>query len=461
MSTVRPWAMWRRIQYGLGFLLFWSLIVVVVYFNNYYTPPNCFDGIKNGNETGVDCGGLCVQICATDVLPPRVLWSKSFKVAPGWYNAVAYVDNPNQTAGLPELDYTFQLLSQGQVVTSVTGKTELPPNTVVPLFAGRIFLDKETTIDETKVIFGDQPDYWLPGSVNSAQFKTGDKKLVDTDTKPRLEVEITNTALTPADNVELVATIFSADGEPVTASETLIEHIAAKETITKTFTWPNPIAKTIKSCVIPTDVALEIDLSGSMNDDEKNPPQPLTDTLLAASEFVGNLQASDRVALIGFATRADKFSVLTGDSDKVAGLIKTLKISPAEEFGYTNTAAALRLAGEELISPRHNTNARKVVVILTDGQPTAKSEEDAVKEAIIAANELKEKDIEIYAIGLGSKVDQKFIKEIASAPDKAYLAPSRKDLQRIYRNITSNLCEVGPARIDVLPKLKANFTPLR
>lgn len=30
-------------------------------------PPPCFDGVRNGNETGTDCGGSCAQKCATGV----------------------------------------------------------------------------------------------------------------------------------------------------------------------------------------------------------------------------------------------------------------------------------------------------------------------------------------------------------------------------------------------------------
>ena len=54
---VRWWAVWRRVQYALGFFSIWAVVGVGVYFLNYYEPANCFDGRMNADESGVDCGG--------------------------------------------------------------------------------------------------------------------------------------------------------------------------------------------------------------------------------------------------------------------------------------------------------------------------------------------------------------------------------------------------------------------
>lgn len=67
MSSIRPWALWRRIQYTIGLFLSLSVVGVLIYFINFYVPPNCFDGLLNGEESGIDCGGGCVQICAASL----------------------------------------------------------------------------------------------------------------------------------------------------------------------------------------------------------------------------------------------------------------------------------------------------------------------------------------------------------------------------------------------------------
>lgn len=459
-GSIRLWAVGRRIQYGLGFTTFWVLVGSLVYYVNFYQPANCFDRILNGDETAVDAGGSCVRIDVATVVPPKVIWSKSFKVVDGQYNTVAYVENQNQIAATPELKYTFELLNQGEVVAKRSGVTVLPPNSVYPIFEGRILTEQNSPVTETRLIL-EPADMWLPASIGRDQFRSVDINLIGADVRPRLNVKIENTELTPAGNVEVVATVFSENGVPVTASQTFIERIEPRSTQDIVFTWPNTIAKTIKSCIIPTDVAVVIDLSGSMNNDGGEPPQPVTAALGAAGQFINSLNTEDQVAVVTFATRAELVTELNHIHGAVANGVVDLSINPVEETGYTNTSEALLMAQTELNSERHNQDARRVVVLVTDGLPTASGKADVITLAQETAIALSEDNIEVYAIGLGQNVDINFINKIASELDNAYFAPTGADLNKIYTEITSSLCESGPTKIDVIAKTKTNFAPLQ
>jgi Mg-chelatase subunit ChlD len=460
-KKIRWWAVQRRIQYGVGFFSFWGLVGVLIYFVNFYQPPNCLDLVMNGDERGVDCGGSCVRVCASDAISPKVVWVDSFRVKDGQYNAVAYVENLNQVVATPELKYTFQLLNHGAVLAERTGTTVLPPNSVYPVFEGRVLIDSNQEVTETKLILEDV-DIWIPASVVRDQFRSIDINLSKADSEhPRLDVEIENTDLLPAENVEVVATVFNELGEAVTASQTNIERINARSTEKIVFTWPESIAKTVKSCVIPTDIVVAIDLSGSMNNDGGKPPEPVTSALSAAGQFVSTLKEENQVSVVTFATKAGVTTELTNLHGAVVNSILGLKIDSAEETGYTNTAMALEVAQNELNSERHNENARRVLVILTDGLPTGSGDEDVISKAESIATRLNDDNIEIYAIGLGQGVDQSFVRNIASSESSAYFAPTGSDLEKIYSEITSSLCETGPTKIDVVAKTKPNFAPLR
>lgn len=285
--------------------------------------------------------------------------------------------------------------------------------------------------------------------------------MVGAGTRPRLNVEIENTQLTAAEDVEVVATIFNTFGEAVTASQTYIEDISPRSTQDIIFTWPNPLTRTIKSCSISTDVILGIDLSGSMNNDGGTPAQPVSAALLAASTFVNSLQAQDQVGVITFATEASVLTQLTDSYSTVANSILGLTIAPQEETGYTNTVAALESVKAELASARHNPDARRVLVLLTDGLPTTAGEADVVAAAEVLAKELNALGVEVYAIGLGENADSQFIQNIASDSSNAYFAPDGADLATIYSEITSSLCEAGEGKIEVIAKTRTNFAPLR
>jgi cobalamin biosynthesis protein CobT len=125
--------------------------------------------------------------------------------------------------------------------------------------------------------------------------------------------------------------------------------------------------------------------------------------------------------------------------------------------------SALTLSNQELASPRSNPDARRVLILLTDGLPTAEEvdTEELVAEVAESAETTSSNGIEIYAIGLGDNVDQAFLETVVTDPDHAYLAPDRSDLEAIYQEITTDLCEVGPPRIEIIAKTNTNFAPLR
>lgn len=459
MSNFRPWAFWRRVQYGGGFLAFWLVVFSGVYFVYFYTPSSCFDGEQNNGETGVDCGGGCVRICAADVFPPQLQWAESFKIVDGQYNALAYVENRNPIASTPALEYTFTFKDEaGDVITTRSGSTILPPDSVYPIFEGRVMTGGRE-IASTELTL-EPAELWLPATIGRDQFVSSAINLTSVDESPRLSASVDNTALTEAKDVEFVTTIFSRDGQPLTASQTYVDVFAPRSREEVVFTWPRPIAKTLRSCDVPTDAVIAIDLSGSMNNDAPNPPQPITAVLNAAGTFASQFRAADQLAVVTFASNAALREQLTRGADRVVPAIRRLTIDPAEEAGSTNTADALSVALRELESARHSTEARKVVVLLTDGLATA-PDPNPEAAALAAATALKDAGVEVYTIGLGNEVNMTFLRQVADEPAQAYQAVSTADLTRIYSEITTSICEEGPARIDIIPKTDANFTPLR
>jgi Mg-chelatase subunit ChlD len=157
---------------------------------------------------------------------------------------------------------------------------------------------------------------------------------------------------------------------------------------------------------------------------------------------------------------------LTTDAALISDFIQNLTITDVDDTGFTNTIDALRLAGDELNSENHNPNARRVMVMLTDGLPTDPDDaRDILGETLALADELDRGGIAIYVIGLGAEVDRDFIRTMASGEENAYFAATGanlvEDLASIYTTITSDICETGPTKIDVIAKTKANFTPLR
>ena len=460
MRTTALWAAWRRLQYLGGFAVVSLIILGWIYFSYFHQEPTCFDGRQNGGEQGVDCGGGCVRICSITVNEPIVKWSRSFEVTDGIYNAVAYVENTNREAAAENVEYTFSLYDEAGLITTREGVTILPPDGLYPIFEGRIETGRRTptrTFIEIKPI-----EVWQPSVAGREQFVIVERSLSNADSRPRLDAILRNNGLEEVREVEVVATIFDARGTALASSRTYVENFSPRSDTQLFFTWPEPIATTLRSCEIPTDVLLAIDVSGSMNSDQIDPPEPLTAVKEAAASFVSRLGENDQVGIVIFATDASVSSPLSNNLAGASAMIGEIMIDAKEEQGYTNTGRGLEVAAEELNSARHNTDARKVLVLLTDGLATAPgTAKESETFAFDATKMIKDSGVEIYTIGLGESLNMDFVRGVATSPTYAYQALTKEDVDSIYQTITSSLCEQGAAVIDIVPKSTSGFVPLR
>jgi Mg-chelatase subunit ChlD/cbb3-type cytochrome oxidase subunit 3 len=449
----RPWAAMRKFLYGSGVIAFLLLVALLIYFMYFHKAPTCFDGAQNGPETGIDCGGACARVCAVDIQPPIVRFARAFPGAQGTYNAIAYVENKNNGVGAENIPYHFTLYDdRGEVITTVEGHTKLPPGNVYAVFADRI--DVGTAVPEKTTFDFDLNTPWTKMEKGKEIFDVQSKELTNADAKPKLNAKIINKSLDDVQNVEAIATIFDAAGSPLTASRTVIPLMKRQETKGVTFTWPTPIAKTVRSCVVPSDVILAVDLSGSMDNDGGEPPEPIASVLRAASGFANRLKPADQSGLVTFATDAAIVSPLGSDNSATADIVSKLFVAPKEEHGSTNIGDALRAGIIEFSSERHNQNARKVMVLLTDGKANAPEKKDITPEdyALAMAHEAAIRGIEIYTIGLGSDVNSAFLSTLATNNKYAYQAADKASLDQIYQTISQSLCEDGPAVIDIITK---------
>jgi hypothetical protein len=118
----------RVIIIGIYFVIF--LVVVGFVFSLMTPKPTCFDGKKNQNETGVDCGGVCIA-CDTELQGEDLVIKDSYVVygGEGQYDVAANIHNPNPLFGGEKVYYTIEILDANEnVLDSRKGKTFIMPN---------------------------------------------------------------------------------------------------------------------------------------------------------------------------------------------------------------------------------------------------------------------------------------------------------------------------------------------
>ncbi len=239
-TACMSWASRRKTAYVAGISL--SLFVVIggplsyLYFS---VPPTCNDGIQNQNETAVDRGGRCSVFDERALQPHTTLWSRSFRVRDGSYNAVAYVYNPNAEAGVRRAYYRFGLYDAANIlVAEREGITFIVPGAVTPILESRIDAGNRIV---ARTYFEFTNDFVWERMINTGlALAVNNKEISNVTVTPRLSANAENRSLADIVSPSFVAVIFDPAGNAFAASATTLERLSADEIAPLVFSWPDP-----------------------------------------------------------------------------------------------------------------------------------------------------------------------------------------------------------------------------
>ncbi len=246
------WAFKRQIFDVSLILIFLLVFGSLILYPKLNKPPSCTDNKQNGSETGVDCGGLCARACIEEVDPLSVLWSRAFKVVPGRYNAVAYIENHNPTTVVNKINYRFRFADENNIyIGKREGSAFIPASGKFAIFEPAIDMGNSVPV-YTTFEFTQAPQWTQVSKEKLDQLKIIISKmsLVDQTTSPKLSASIENSSLFIILEVDIVAILYDASGNAITASRTYLDVLSGEEIKDINFTWPEPLTGDVVSTEI-------------------------------------------------------------------------------------------------------------------------------------------------------------------------------------------------------------------
>jgi hypothetical protein len=196
------------------------------------------------------------------------------------------------------------------------------------------------------------------------------------------------------------------------------------ETVTVTL----EITGTCPVQLVPADVILALDHSGSMGRDGK-----IEAAKAAAITFVQRTDpAQTHVGLVAIAGTAERVIDLTDDRSALAAAIQGLYVDAG-----TNLVDGLAESRRALSGGAVRPGANRFIVYLTDGRHTVLQPPASDLDRVIA--QVRADGIIVYSIGLGNDLDARTLRRMATSPTHYYFAPSGADLERIYREIAQRI----------------------
>lgn len=247
------WAGRRQFYYSFGLLIFVLGVLFLFFYPIIFKSPTCSDGKQNGTELGVDCGGECRRFCAFEVSEPIVLWSRIFPISGSIYNLIAYVENQNTNAGVPEIDYEFKVYdTQGKYIGRREGRTFIPPNQRFAVFEAHF--DAGQSIPKNTIFQFTGPYFWLKQDSISSYIPLRTDRIVysEENDSPRLEARIRNDSIFNAPEFDVITILYNEAHNAIGVSKTRLDGLPANQSAPLVFTWPSLFADTpVTKDIIP------------------------------------------------------------------------------------------------------------------------------------------------------------------------------------------------------------------
>lgn len=227
--------------YGGSAIILLLLAVFSIVFSFFYKPPTCFDGLQNGDETGVDCGGSCVKLCQNAFIPIKVSWggAKFEEVAPSVYNLASYIENPNTNVAALNVPYKISVFdNKGVFITDRIGMINVPAHRNVLVFYPSVNVSKRIPARAT-FEFMDEPQWFKSHDSLAGALVVVDKKYEENENNSSLEITLENKSLLPLRDVEIGVVLYDKDKNTIGFSKTVVDEIKPKGGREMApFTWP-------------------------------------------------------------------------------------------------------------------------------------------------------------------------------------------------------------------------------
>jgi len=171
----------------------------------------------------------------------------------------------------------------------------------------------------------------------------------------------------------------------------------------------------------------------SQTDLAKTPEEPIRSVKDGLQEMVNNTRSFDHMSLEIFASTARHEIDLSGDRQAVAD--RLYEMQPNHYDNSTNIGAGLQMGIDELTGPRAREDAKKIIVLMSDGASTIGPDPESV------AQDAADLGITVYAISVGYIADRDTMIAIAeiTGGEEFYAVGTPEEytaeLQVIFRTI--------------------------
>ncbi len=225
-----------------------AVVLIVVGLFAYFTfhkAPSCTDGKMNNDEEGIDCGGtMCSYLCSAGLVAPSVSFVRELPQLNGRIDVIAYLKNPNSSAAAIGVKYTVELFDANRaVIATKQGVADLAPGMETPVYLPSFFSGSGSA-ERAFITIDDSSYAWVRLEGAPSVPTIGSPQIAGTIPAPRVVASVMNPFPSALRGIQLVATVFDAEGNAIASSQTVVPELAPQASIDAIFTWNHPFPGT-------------------------------------------------------------------------------------------------------------------------------------------------------------------------------------------------------------------------
>ncbi len=248
--------MWATKRKMIVWLFLFIVFLITLFFSYkifFDKDPTCFDGIKNGKEEGVDCGGACEAVCAFHATDVNVFWARTFSLNNGYANIAALLENPNFDYALNGM-FAIKVYDKNNIrIIDMKKHISFVPAEKKMLFLPTIYIGKAIPA-KTFVSFEDVESVLEDKAVKSDVYLIS--KFLEYDKEndvSRMTISVGNDSLVPIKNIEVSVILYGKQDKVINAGQTFIDILKKRDRQQVYITWPGKFDEQ----VIKTDVFIK------------------------------------------------------------------------------------------------------------------------------------------------------------------------------------------------------------
>lgn len=238
------WRSQRQIIVFASYFLIVFIPVALIVFMLLRKSPSCFDGLRNNDEEGVDCGGtMCELRCDGTYRDIKVNFTRGMKVDEGRYDIFALLENYNTEVYFPNVPYSLSFYSvEGKLLGNATGSISIYPQRRGAIYLPSLELAQEPktidfSIEDHKALSFKNPES-IPQDVsveNWASQRGANNSL-------QVVGELKNPNNKEVKNLDVYALLYDDTKTVYAVSKTKVYSLKGREKMAVTFTWGNVLS---------------------------------------------------------------------------------------------------------------------------------------------------------------------------------------------------------------------------